>query len=254
MGNQNRNRSILPIIFLCCQALFIIIIISIIATNATSDEIGQTDYDRKHIVSIENLDSQLPYAPYSGPIRAVLTETIELNSTEFSPSDSVANIRDGSLSTIRFENIDSVYFGAIVDIPNLQQSYQIYALYPLDTNNFNLDLYNTQYVLCLDNYSEKIYPDFNCHDLFGSNTRQVIVSRYLPYFNFNDFTASISQDLNTIGILPLRNGSVTDEIANSYIERTREAIASLGISPDLFEYTVFRSTNPADTNYSLNQP
>ena len=254
MDGQAKNKLILFSIFLGIQVLFIIILVSIIATNTASDEIAQTDFERKKNVSIEDLDSQLPYAPYSGHLMATLTTTIEQNATEFDPEQSTAIIRDGSLKTVEFENISSVFFSAIIDIPNLEQSYQVYSMYPQDTGDFNLDLYNTQYVLCLDEYSKKIYPDFNCHDLFESDTRRYIASKYLSYFNFNNFSPSVSQDFNTVGILPLSSGEITKETADSYIEQTKSAISSLGISPDLFTYSIIDSTDPSDTNYSLSQP
>ena len=244
MDNQDQHtKSILPIIFFIAQVIFIIIVISILSLNVKSDKIGEMEVNRQPTLTIKDLNSQLSDGVYQGSIETVLTKTVELNTENFNVNDTV-NIREGSLSTIKFENIDSVYFSAIIDIPNLQQSYQVYALYPL-SNEAPAELsYSTQYVLCLDGYSEKIYPNFDCKDLFESDTRQYIVSVYLEYFDFDGFSAFTTQnsDYSIVYIDADPDLDLYDTTRQSYIQEVKKAIRSLGISPELFEYRVIQQS------------
>ena len=249
MDDQNqRNKSILPIIFIIIQIIYMIIIISVLLSNTKNDRIEQMDIGRQPTISIKDLNSQLPDNAYRGPIETVLTKTVELNSTEFNTSDSTANIREGSLSTVKFEDIDGIYFSAIVDIPNLEQSYQIYSFYSIGDRTPESLAYSTQYVLCLDDQADKIYPDFDCQELFPQDARRSIVFSYLKYLKFNDFSLFPTQKPNSsiiyIDVDPTLDISTDTE--QSYIQETKKAVSSLGISPELFEYKINRQSNIVD--------
>ena len=87
-----------------------------------------------------------------------------------------AFIREDSIREVYFENKDVNYFSAIIDIPELEQSYWFYNEYSNDKNNEYIDYSKTYRLFCLDDSQEKIYPDFGCEDGFGLKGRPEIVS------------------------------------------------------------------------------
>ena len=249
-SSKTQEKSILLIAFFIFQIIFAIILTAIISMNATNDKVEPTDYNRQPYISIKDINTKLPDAPavYIGVVEQLLAKTVELNTENFDVNESVAEIRSESFNMIQFDQVNGVYYTMIVDIPNLQQSYQIYALYSLGAEDPNPATYYTRQVLCLDEYSEKIYPDFNCRDLFGSDIRQTIVSNYLKYFNFNYFTAfSDSNDLSLVDINPI-DFNIDDDTKSQYIQEVKSAVKSLGISPDLFTYKVLQQS---DLNYYI---
>ena len=249
MDNQNQsNKSILLIAFIVSQIIILAIIISIYLLNVKSDEIGQMETDRQPTISIQDLEARLPGSKHQETIEIALAKTLELNSGEFNTSDVVANIREGSLITVEFKDIDGVYYSAVVDIPNLQQSYQIYSFYSVGDKTPEGLSYSTQYVLCLDDHSEKIYKDFDCRDLFPSNARRTIVFDYLNYFQFNNFGVFTTRkaDSSTIYIDVDPTIDLPSSVEQSYIQETKEAVRSLGVSPELFEYKINRQSNIVD--------
>ena len=250
MDNQKREKSILPAILLILQVLLIIVVISLIVLNSRSDEIGATDYERQSATTIENLDTQLPDAPsgYLGLIERDLARVIRLNSADFDVNSSKAVIREGTLRTQTFQSVGGTYFSLIVDIPNLQQSYQIYAHTPADDTASEVASYTTQYVLCLDDKTERIYPDFQCQDGYPSTVRSSIANIHLKYFDFNYFTAFVdSNDFGLININPV-NFNTDDATKAQYIQTVKDAVDSLGISPDIFTYRVLQLS---DLNYYI---
>lgn len=240
MDEKNKEKSIILALLLVAQVIFIIVIVSIIVLNSKNERIEQANYDRQPFVEIENIKTQLPSIPdeYSRIIEQVLAETIALNTEEYSMSNSKATIREGTFNALTFESINSVYYNAIIDIPDLQQSYQVYAAYSINEKEPSSASYYTRYILCQDNYSEKIYPDFDCQDLYGADARRIIVSKYLDLFSFEYFSPYLKDnDLSTIYINPI-NSQIDETTKESYIQETKNAVSSLGISPELFSYNI----------------
>lgn len=84
------------------------------------------------------------------------------------------------------------YLSAIVDIPNLEQSYWFYNEYSNDKNNQYIEYYKSFRIFYLAESQEIIYQGFNCKDDFGLAGRRELVSDLITYFNFNDFSPSYS--------------------------------------------------------------
>lgn len=254
MDEQKKDRSVPLIIFLISQIFLIIILVAIIFLNRSSSEILSTDYESQPSVAIEEFNNELPDSSslYLGLIERSLLKTIELNSDSFNINNSKAEIRDGTLVTQKFDDIDGTYFSMIVDIPTLEQSYQIYALAPMEGNKDpNILSYYTQYILCLDDYAEKIYSNFQCEDEHPVDTRTGIVVSYLKYFDFDHFNAFVdSSNPSVINISTGSLDSIDEKTGNIYIQEVRDAVASLGISPDIFEYRVMQ---PEDYTYFISQ-
>ena len=240
MDNQRQEKTIPLITFFAFQVFFIAVLVSVVFLNIRDDKISDTDYSRQPAITIEGLSSEFPDASpvYMGLIERELASTVKLNSANFNVNDSRAIIREGTLTTQEFKDIGGIYFSMIVDIPNLQQSYQIYAHYPIDGTTPDIISYDTKYVLCLDDPAEIIYPDFKCRDGYSVNIRDILASRYLKYFNFTRFNIGFSDDdRNQLNIYAFSN-DIDEATQESYVSEVKSAISSLGISPDIFNYRI----------------
>lgn len=246
--NETRQEKTIPIIaFIIIQILFIVIVISLVAIFSKSDEISDADYERQPSITIENLTSELPNAAtgYVDLIERGVVDTIELNTGSFSLSDAKAEIRPGTLKIQQFDGMEGYYFSAIIDIPNLQQSYQLYDQYPTDDSPPNSTPSNMRYVLCLDVPSEIIYPDFDCKDIYDTDPRPRIAANYLKYFDFAGFTASVDAETKTV-FINLADSSASPVTQEIYVDQVKDALSQLGISPKIF---TFKVTKLEEVNY-----
>ena len=242
MKNQQKiPTKISPVIALAItiQIIFMIVVISVIVhANSQNHEITtRNDRPRVTLNDLSSGDTNLPQN-YIEDISLSLTSAMELNTTKLNVPASSAIVRDGSLILTQFEKQQFNALSFIVDIPDLEQSYQIYYKYPVNTDTTTTPYFNNpRAVLCLDENSQIIYPDFNCQSLYPADTRQRIATDYLPFFEFNTSSAAIdSKDPTIINITPVTTDTnLTDE---TYITEIKSAISSLGVSPTLFQYHV----------------
>lgn len=247
---EHRERNIPLAVFIVAQALFIVVMVSLVSLFNKDGKIGNVDYERQPSIAIEGLVDELPDTPnyFVNSLERTLAKTIELNMDTFDAVGTRAEVRQGTLQVHHFERLEGYYYSAIIDIPNLRQSYQVYDHYPAADSPPNSAPSNMRYVLCLDNQEDVIYPDFRCKDGYSSNVRLKIAGYYVKYFGFDYFTAfADSSDLSLININPI-NFDVDTATKNSYIAEVKDAISSLGISPDLFTYKVLQQS---DLDYNI---
>lgn len=134
---------------------------------------------------------------------------------------------------------DLNFLSAIVDIPDIEQSYWFYSEYSSENGNKYIDYSKSYRMFCLDNTQENVYPDFSCKDDFGFEGKHEIVSTLIGYFNFNYFSLSLpsKKGVTEVRIKPT-NYNLNDVTKESYIQEAKNAVESLGVSPDLFTYYV----------------
>lgn len=243
--NQMENKfrlDTLTTIFAVLQIIFIILLIVSISRLFRSDVIDDNDPSRIPAATINNFDSVAPEG-YSGSIDQIertLFDLIIRNSQNKNASKDVdVFIREDSVKSVYFGNKNVNYFSAIVDVPDLRQSYWFYNEYSNTMNNKYIDYSKTYRIFCLDDSQEIIYQDFDCQDDFGIKGRLELVSDLITYFEFNYFSASypIADDSGLIRIYP-HSFNIDDEAKQSYIQQTKDAVGSLGVFPGLFTYRV----------------
>lgn len=244
------------IIFLSVQAVLIILVVLSVSKFLQNDKIKNAP-GQDLSIKIINVTDAIP-ADYSGWTEiiewAFLNTILEnVDGNALAKNETSAYLRDGSIKAQRFESYGVNYVRAIVDIPNLEQSYEIFLEYPDNKDAISAVEYSESEVakpysiLCLDDNSEKIYPDFDCHESPGYYTRQKIVANTLGYFYFDYFSAYLDPNgPGTVIISPSVTYDNDDATKAQYIEEVKTAIKSLGISPDLFTYYV---RTAADVNY-----
>ncbi|MBR2841578.1 hypothetical protein IKE80_02255 [Candidatus Saccharibacteria bacterium] len=244
--DSRREKTIFVTALIVGQIIFIAIIAFIVSLFVHDEKISNVDYERQPKVVIENIKSFLPDATqdYSAVLGQKIAKTVESNAPNYDIFGSKATIRENTFKMTKLEKDNTSFYSMIIDIPNLQQSYQIYDVYSSDNEPAN-----RMYVLCLDNPSEIIYPDFQCKDEYPLNMRSIIVNYYLPYFDFNYFSTFMEDNFTKIYINPTEY-SPTEKEKETYLQETKEAVRSLGVSPDLFTYEI---ATPSDLTYQINQ-
>lgn len=243
--------SIPVVVFVIAQIILFIFLAISLPKLFQSDEITDEDPSRIPMATIDNYNSAIP-ENYSGNeelIEKTLFQLILRNSPDKDISKSVkATVRENSAKTVHFEEQNIDYYSAIIDIPELEQSYWLYSEYSSSKNNKYIDYSKSYRFFCLDDSQEILYPTFDCKDDFGVNGKYELVSDLVQFFDFNNFSPSYSSERNNSEIkLYPHNYDIDVATKDSYIQQTRDAISSLGVSPDLFTYYV---VDLQDINYS----
>ena len=262
MDNQNQSQfpirlDPLLVIFLIIQIIFIVLFLLSISKFFQNDKFNNSP-DHGPNMEIENVSIAIPedHVEWANLVEWALFNT-SLSDTEgqyISRSSTIAYIRDGTVKTQYFKKQDINFVSAIVDIPELTQSYRIFLEYPNNKHNIgiveydNPDVIKPYSILCLDETSEIIYTNFNCQESPAYASRQEIVSRMLSYFEFSNFAPIYysENDSNNIEISPYSFDEISNDTKEMYIQQVKDAIASLGISPNIFTYNVM---NPEEIKY-----
>ena len=240
MEDNRKDKSIPILIFCAIQIFIIVILISIFLIFRKDERISNVEYERQPATTIEDLASELPEKPdnFVSNLERELAKTIELNTDNFDMTNTKAEVRQNTLKIQRFNRLEGYFFSVVVDIPNLQQSYQIYNFYPASNSLPNSTPPNSLYVLCLDENTEKIYSNFNCKDNYPSETRRNIVASYLKYFDYDDISMTVDNvNPSVINITP-KKYNINDSERKAFVEKTKEAVESLGVSSSIFEYHI----------------
>ena len=235
MKNEKNNYPLIA--FVVAQIVFVLLLVVSIPKIFVKDEIGYENLAEQPKIAIEGLKASMLDAPdYDvGIMNLALLKAMKENAVSVDFATDKAVIRDGTAKTHYFENANIHYYSAIVDIPGLEQSYWIFHEYSDDKDNAYLGVEDSYLVLCLADTMEKIYSDFDCKSDYAQLTYNAVAMKYIKLFNFEDFLIyETSNDYELITVV-LTNGTV-EEDGEKYVDEISDAILSLGISPDLFEY------------------
>ena len=247
MNNLFSKLKISPfvIIFLVVQTFVAIIIISIIVNVNKPEEIAENDTERQPRLLVEGLENVEPSLPDSSlsDIQKGLLSIARYNNQNINTIDAVGIVRPESLRTYRFEDQDLYFVSAVIDIPELGQSYQVFHDYTNTKGNIYYNYYFATISVCNSGIVENIYPDFECKDMHDKKIYGEIVNKYLDYFKYDGINVDFSDEsLTTIEIFLPTPGQ--DEAAKkTHIKRVKEKIESLGIPGDHFNYEVIDNTD-----------
>lgn len=236
MQNNDTNKA--SIIFIGLQLLFAVFCAVTIPRLFTSNIMDMDDVETLPSIEINDLSSTMPDAESKDEktMKVMLLNAIQNNIPEVDLKTTTGIIREGSVKSYYFELQNVYYYSAIIDIPELQQSYFVFHEYSDDILNSYLSE-NDQYVIqCLMDEQDIIYPDFDCKDNFGQKTYNAIAQKYLEWFEFDDFFIYKIENYDIVTIIALKNDAETN--SQKYIEETETAISSLGLPDNLFEYEV----------------
>ncbi|MBR0372684.1 hypothetical protein IJH72_01945 [Candidatus Saccharibacteria bacterium] len=247
---DNLEKRITPN-YLLITFIFIQIIIIITAIVSLSripkDSIRTDEYVSEMSVSVTNISEIFPDVPENNikNLKNDLYELMKKNNTDVDLSVDDAQIRTGSEHTYYFEKNGVNYYGAIIDVPSLSQSYQFFYEYLDSEKDGTLAGGKEQgAMLCLENEEDVIYPEFDCkNNLYDSSSLKFIVNRYLALMEFNLFSARVDSKNNSRIVVYPTSSEATQSNSRTYIKQVKDFIQSLGISPDIFTYDYIASDN-----------
>lgn len=252
MYNEKYQVNYLPIIFLVAEFMFVIILVVILSNLLGSNNIT-TDIGSQPTASVGNFSSTIPeLSPEMvTTIERQLYNALLVNSPKGTIQNSTTNALVVTDSVMRnnFDNAGVNLVSAAIDVPTLEQSYSFYYGYPQEGNN-DFQLFYT--ILCPVSSKVGSYSDFDCsgNSFTGDVTKNSILSTFLSYFDFANFSAYLDPDNSSrIIIRPSVTYNNSEKTKNAYIEEVQNAINSLGMDPKDYEYYV---RTAADINYENN--
>ncbi|MBR3056195.1 hypothetical protein IKG64_02765 [Candidatus Saccharibacteria bacterium] len=239
---EDRPNLVLVVVFIFLQFIFIVCLLSIFAlVNEDKAIIDLPSSEQPH-VGISNLEELAPGAHPSNleNVQQVLLNMVLLNDTAGTDisMDTEANLKD--ISVNYFDVYGIGYSTAIVDLPELRQSYRIFYEWSDDDANEYISPNASIMIMCETEEALMIYEDFECQDVIDRKTLNSVVGKYLKYYDRDEFIAFVDpgdEEMKHIRVMSKKH-EYTDEESGRYVRETKEFIESLGISPELFEYTV----------------
>ena len=233
---MQRRSSHLIITAVSIQVLFIIALILTLPRIFQSSEIDPDNRAAQPSVTIKDLGNRFNgfSSSFIKEIENQLFYLIQKNNTSVDLGETIANIRDGSVNHIHFEDEMFDFYNFIVDIPELQQSYQLFLTVSEVENNQFFNPNDTIIPLCLSDAEEKIYPNFECKDIYGQMTRNMLGLNYSEYFDSDKFFVVRAQSTPE-NLMVMATGDIDDALTE-----LKDSIKLLGISPDLFTYDIYR--------------
>lgn len=228
------------VIFIVLQVIFVIAgIATIVSQLGQEDAINPDDTASLPHISITNYSQSITNIPEGrlDYIQSSLLDIASINQPSINIGDTQAVIREGSVRERNFTTQNVSYASAIVDIPELSQSYQLFLQYSDDKYNRNVAVNGTIVFLCLTDPADIIYSDFSCTDVYSQNTRNSLVEQFIKFQQFNGFIAWI-ENYDTVVIVPNDFNQVD---AERFMADAKDFVRSLGISPDLFNFRIMQA-------------
>lgn len=242
-----RQNPILIGIFIIFQTIFVILLIFVI------NKFVNTNTFKESSLPISSLKQDLQDLPENSieTIQTALYNIVAANKGTISNiENSDAKVRDGTMVNLYFEKQNMHYINFIVDIPSIQQSYQIFNEWSDDPVNQYYMTNRVTMAMCLHK-EQMIYQNFDCRDDYSHNGQAFIASNFLYYLvDINYFRVYLQpEDAPYVVIIGPTTFNVDAASKPIYIEQTKEKIASLGLPPDAFSYYV--ASGPQDLRYYL---
>ncbi len=246
MYNENQPKqeiNLLAILFVFLQLIFIVAFTSLIVSALQkSDEV---DGENQTQIVISNIDEAVPDLPRSALLRIQtdLGEKVNAVAKTYSLT-TTAEIRLDTVMVNYLINSADNFVSAVVDIPELEQSYRLYFKYDPDEEanaqaDDEIDYHDISLVLCLRDDDEVIYPNFSCNNEFDKGSLQYLASRLIGSFEFNDFAVAFDEDDSSlIKIWAYDEYNVEND--DAFLEELQIEIEKYGISPDIFNYYIIK--------------
>lgn len=241
-NNQTPRINISPIaiFFIVLQVIVMIVIASILININQGEEIGEDEISRQPKLSIEGLDRVSPQLSESSisDIEKSLISITRFNNQDVGMIDDVGAIRPESLRTYYFGDQELGFFSAVIDIPSLKQSYQVFHDYTEKKGNLFYNQYFATVSSCNSGIVEDIYPDFECKDLHSKSIYGEIINKYIGFFKLNGLKLRFIDDtFSTIEIFT-PDTTLDEAKKQSIIGQVKERIEQLGVPGDHFQYIV----------------
>lgn len=237
MDNDAKKMNNLVLVFVVVQVLFVVLCAVTLSRVLVDDNVEEGEFARLPSITIDGLPETLVDAAEEDTkvIEWMLLDTVKKNMPEVDFGNIKGIVRSESVKTHYFSAQKIYYYSAVIDVPEIRQSYRVVHEYSNEQDNEYLSANEQYIILCLSDPGETRYAEFDCKSDYGELTYNTIVMKYIWYFDFDEFVLrSVPGDYNKIRIIALKD----DYNGDVFVEKVKEAIRGLGVSPDLFEYEV----------------
>lgn len=243
MKNEETSKqpNYLLAIFIILQVVFVLIAIFITPGLFQDNRITSDNNNKQPRIHIAKLDSISPELPNgsANAIQRKLFSAIQENVDNINVSSTKATIRGDSVKTypdLGKSGLD--YVSAIIDVPDLGQSYRLFFEYNSEVDNWTESPHELFLITCLNELDQIIYPDFKCHDSYGPNLYNGIVAKYIKNLGNDQFSMFVSnENITELYINPYYPSDDSFEThKQDYIDKAKNTIESLGIPSEIFTY------------------
>ena len=237
MDNDAKKMNNLVLVFVAAQVLFVVLCVVTLSRVLVDDNVEEGEFARLPSITIDGLPETLVDAAEEDTkvIEWMLLDTVKKNMSEVDFGSIKGIVRNESAKTHYFGTQKIYYYSAVIDVPEIRQSYRVFHEYSDEQDNEYLSANEQYIILCLSDPGEIVYSDFDCKSDYGELTYNTIVMKYIWYFDFEEFVVrGVPGDYSRIRIIALKDNYDSGD----FVERVREIIRGLGVSPDLFEYEV----------------
>ena len=237
MDDDTKKMNNLVLVFVVVQVLFVGLCVATLSRVLVNDNVEEGEFARLPSITIDGLSETLVDATEEDTkvIEWMLLDTVKKNMSEVDFGSIKGVVRSESVKTYYFGAQKIYYYSAVIDVPEIRQSYRVVHEYSDEQDNEYLSANEQYIILCLSDLGEIRYAEFDCKSDYDKLTYNTIVMKYIWYFDFEEFVVrSVSGDYSKIRIIALKD----DYNGDVLVKKVKEAIRGLGVSPDLFEYEV----------------
>ncbi len=234
MESEKKSINLGVLVFVFLQVMFIVMIVVTIMRLLSNNRVMEDDeayYESLPQLDINDLGNKVPDLGENDveKIQKKLFKIVGENNVDVNANKISFIIRDNKIYKQDFGEYGVSYLSIIVDSPDIRQSYQVfYDPYGV------LDPDVAVFVLCLDS-DNVIYEDFKCKSSDDLITRSEIAVKYLSYFDFEDLKVVSDNSFGKVTLI-LPEGKTVQNDGGFYVNKVKEKVRLLGISPEVFEY------------------
>ena len=239
---KTKNPDPFTAILFVSQALFLIFALLSFSHLTSKKVTVETNDPTISSISLEN-PKVLDYSgSHLGTIEKELFRIVEVN-TENAKSfkNPTAKIRENAIYRHSFADQNIEYLSFIVDLPDLEQSYQVFHEWSTVNDNPNTLPNDSITILCLE--KDQIYENFACKDIYDQKTRNALAFRYLSWHRFDSFAVSLIDPAKQKLEIPYPKPK--EDRAADFLAELKSFISSLGLAEDRFTYSAVLAYDPA---------
>lgn len=238
-GAYIKQPNYLIIGFVILQLVFFVIIGVVVANVFTNDDVT-FDSSARPIASVSGLPSFFTDDDLF-TISSSLHSLMLRNNGEgvFLDDDAVAFVNEDSETFFHFNDKEFTLFSAVIEAPNIGQSYKMLYGFPDEKNNSFQEFIE---FICLKS------PTSSCISSSDA-TEEDYVREFIRYLSFNGFTAYVNdKNPQEIIISTIKPFDGDKNVEMSYTDEVKTAIEAMGFSSDAFTYRVYA---PEDYTYEI---
>ncbi len=248
MNNQDNIKSFrqLMLIFIIIHLFILFILIFLARMLFRNDYIRSSDYDRQPFITIDGLTDITPKLPVSSidAIQRKLLDSIQNNIDNINTASTTAAVRANSVRIHpRLSESGLNYLSAIIDIPELRQSYKLFYEYDSESADWKPNPHELFLITCLNQADQILYSDFSCYDSHGPKIYNGVIAKYIRQLFSDDFSLYISNtDISSLYIRPFKTVQFSQN--QDYVAQAESIIESMGVPSSIFTYTITDTSYP----------